>query len=105
VKFEPASQRSGINQGGGFDVVFIEVDPDDGNHIHVRCGQVTKSASSHKSLKLQYLSSFLALFKDTSYEVVSVEIAFIVPLHQIKDFQVTSGNVIGSGLLSHSLRA
>ena len=38
------------NQCDGFDVVFIEVDPDNGNHIHVRFGQVTKSASSHNSL-------------------------------------------------------
>lgn len=82
---------------GGFDVVFIEVEPDGENRIHVRFGQVTKS-DSH-SLNLKYFAEFLRFFGCIDCEILSVEIAFIVPWIVMESFRILPSKVKESGLL------
>ena len=95
--FKPTSWNQ-----GGYDVVFIEVNRDDPNHVVIRFGQVTKS-DSH-SLKLKYFDNFLALLIAVGYVVDSVELAFIVPLSKIDTFCITGSQVEGSGLLNGHTR-
>ena len=83
---------------GGFDVVFVEVDSSDETKIQVRFGQVTKSPTH--SLNLKYFAEFLQFFASTIYEVVSVEIAFVVPLGKLSSFSISSSKVNETGRLS-----
>lgn len=96
-----ACKPTAWNQGG-YDVVFITVSEHDEKRIVVRFGQVTKS-DSH-SLKLKFFAKFLEFLKAAHYTVDSVEIAFIVPLSKINNFEVRKGQVESSGWLAHHTR-
>jgi hypothetical protein len=81
---------------GGYDVVRVEMGLD--GTLHLRFGQVTKSATH--SLKLQYFREFTSFLSDANYVVASIEIGFIVPTAELDKFRITHAQVAGAGLLN-----
>ena len=91
-----ACKPAAWNQGG-YDVVQIEKDDTKANSFHLRFGQVTKS--KRHALKLKYFMEFAAFLEFARLKISSVEIGFILPQHDLENFKLTPGQVVGKGLL------
>ncbi len=76
---------------GGYDAFYI-----DAEHGHVRIVQITRSTSH--SLKIEYFQKLITNLNN--FQILNLEIIFLVPEDKISSFNLQVKNVSGQGLLA-----